>query len=221
MQTVQKGSDFLAERMCKFKYDELGQTELNEFYNDVQLLIWKLIHTNYCPLNKMDLHQDIWQHITKVKHTWDETRGTKVSTWLFHVITSKIKTLRKYSTRRNNIIYENAFAQNDTPMVSTVLDDLDDRKTEIFDINQEQYSRRLFNIIMDDLSESEKQYVDLMMNQNKEMIADFGKDKKKKLSKLSQADVGKILGWKRGKTNIFKKKLKYKILNKLEKTDVF
>ena len=216
-----KSSDHLMEKMVKFKYDDISQMELNEFYDEVKLLIWRAIHECYCPMNKLDMQHDLWCHITKVKHKWDEKRSNNVSTWLYRVISNRIKEMQKYTSRRNFIIPENVMKQDDDAR-SNILEMLDGNKCELFDEYADKYCNKLFDNVMEDLDEDEKKYVRLMVDgkYNQELIQKYSRGKNK-VKKLPQWIVAKVMGWRRGKTNCFKRKLKEKIIKKLEITDVF
>lgn len=89
--------------MIKYKYDTITPSELNEFHNRIEKLIYKVIRKNFLMMDIKDIYQEVWRKICKCKHTWNENKGTMVSTWIVIVAQSVINSLRqnknKYDSR--------------------------------------------------------------------------------------------------------------------------
>lgn len=87
------------ELMIKYKYDKITPDELNELHNRIERLIYKVIRKNYLMMDIRDIYQEIWRRIIRSKHTWNEHKGTMVSTWIVVVAQSVINTLRSKKNR--------------------------------------------------------------------------------------------------------------------------
>ena len=89
--------------MLKFKYGNLTASEEYQFHEAMKNLIYKVMHTNCVMMDWDDVYQEIWRKICRSKHTWDEDKGTYVSTWITIVASTVISTLRtnvsKYNSR--------------------------------------------------------------------------------------------------------------------------
>lgn len=89
--------------MIKFKYGISTPQEENELHENIKNLLYKVIHKNNIYMNFCDVYQEIWKKIIRSKHTWNELKGTRVSTWIVVVANSVINTLRqeliKYNSR--------------------------------------------------------------------------------------------------------------------------
>lgn len=89
--------------MLKFKYGNLTKDEEREFHEAVKKLIYKVMHSNNVMMNWDDVYQEIWRKICRSRHTWNEDKGTYVSTWITIVASTVISTLRtnvkKYNSR--------------------------------------------------------------------------------------------------------------------------
>jgi DNA-directed RNA polymerase specialized sigma24 family protein len=61
------------------------------------------MHSNNVMMDWDDVYQEIWKKIIRCRHTWNESKGTMVSTWITIVANSVINTLRqsvnKYRSR--------------------------------------------------------------------------------------------------------------------------
>lgn len=88
--------------MIKFKYSISTAEEETKLYENIKNLIFKAMHKNNVMMPFEDVCQEIWKKIIKSKHTWDELKGTRVSTWIVVVANSVINTLRKEITKYNS-----------------------------------------------------------------------------------------------------------------------
>jgi hypothetical protein len=85
------------ELMIKYKYDTISRDELNELHDNLEKLIYQVIHKNYVSENFYDVYLEIWKKIIKYKDKWDENRKNNVSTWIAKVAFNVIQTIRKKS----------------------------------------------------------------------------------------------------------------------------
>ena len=85
------------ELMIKYKYNTITPLELNELHNNLEKLIYQIIHKNYVSENFYDVYLEIWKKICKYKDRWDENRKNNVSTWIAKVSFNVIQTIRKKS----------------------------------------------------------------------------------------------------------------------------
>lgn len=101
--------------MIKFKYNISTNAEETKLYENIKNLIYKAMHKNSVMMPFEDVCQEIWKKIIKSKHTWDELKGTKVSTWIVIVANSVINTLRKEIARYNSryCLYEDLNSEKD------------------------------------------------------------------------------------------------------------
>ena len=96
--------------MIKFKYGCLTPEEETQFHEDMRKLIYKAMHRGTVPMDWDDLYQEIWKKIVKSRHSWNESNGTMVSTWITIVAMSVMNTMRKRVNTYNSryIPYEDA-----------------------------------------------------------------------------------------------------------------
>ncbi len=95
-------SDINRKLMIKFKYGNLTRAEEKEFHEAIKKIIYKVMHKNNIMMDWEDLYQEIWKKIIKSKHTWKESKGTMVSTWITIVANSVINTLHQSVNRYNS-----------------------------------------------------------------------------------------------------------------------
>lgn len=88
------GNDINRKLMIGFKYGTLSASENNQFHEAIRKIIYRVMHTNNVMMDWDDVYQEIWKKIIRYRHTWKESRGTKVSTWVTIVANSVINTLR-------------------------------------------------------------------------------------------------------------------------------
>lgn len=88
--------------MIKFKYGNLTIVQQMQFHDNIKKLIYKVMHNNNVMMDWDDVYQEIWKKIIKSKHTWNETKGTMVSTWITIVANSVINTLRQNVNKYNS-----------------------------------------------------------------------------------------------------------------------
>ena len=81
--------------MIKFKYGCLSGVEETQFHEDMRKLIYKAMHRGAVQMDWDDLYQEIWRKIVKSRHSWNESNGTMVSTWITIVAMSVMNTMRK------------------------------------------------------------------------------------------------------------------------------
>ena len=101
--------------MIKFKYNISTDAEETKLYENIKNLIYKAMHKNNVMMPFEDVCQEIWKKIIKSKHTWNELKGTRVSTWIVVVANSVINTLRKEVTKYNSryCLYEDLNSEKD------------------------------------------------------------------------------------------------------------
>lgn len=97
-----KEKDRNRELMIKYKYNRITEDELNQLHNGLSKLIYKIIHSNNIYIDTEEIYQEVWLKIAKSKHTWNETKGTFVSTWVSLVCQSVCNTLRKSLLKRRS-----------------------------------------------------------------------------------------------------------------------
>lgn len=97
-----KTNDPNREYMIKFKYGNLSYLEEMEFHENIKKLIYKVMHTNNITMDFNDVYQEVWKKIIKCRHTWKQSKGTMVSTWITIVTHSVINTLRQVVTKYNS-----------------------------------------------------------------------------------------------------------------------
>lgn len=106
-----KVSDPNRKLMIKFKYGNMTIEEENQFHENIKKLVFNVMHKNNIMMEWDDIYQEIWKKIIKSKHTWNENKGTMVSTWITIVANSVINTLRlivnKYHS--NCCLYDDIF----------------------------------------------------------------------------------------------------------------
>lgn len=85
------------ELMIKFKNDLITDSELNELHENLEKLIFKIIHENYVSEDFGDVVSKIWEKIIRYKHCYNENNGAYVTTWIATVARNVINTLRKKS----------------------------------------------------------------------------------------------------------------------------
>lgn len=102
--------------MIKFKYNIANTEEETMLYENIKKLIFKAMHKNNVMMPFEDVCQEIWKKIIKSKHTWNELKGTRVSTWIVIVANSVINTLRKEVARYNSryCLYEDLNVDKET-----------------------------------------------------------------------------------------------------------
>ena len=96
--------------MIKFKYGCLNKEEETQFHEDMKKLIYKAMHRGTVQMDWDDLYQEIWRKIVKSRHSWNESNGTMVSTWITIVAMSVMNTMRKRVNAYNSryVAYEDA-----------------------------------------------------------------------------------------------------------------
>lgn len=97
-----KSNDPNRNYMIKFKYGNLNYNEEIEFHENIKKLIYKVMHSNNITMDWDDIYQEIWKKIIKCRHTWNESKGTMVSTWITIVAHSVINTLRQVVNKYNS-----------------------------------------------------------------------------------------------------------------------
>lgn len=88
--------------MIKFKYGNLSIIQQYKFHQNIKKLIYKVMHSNNVMMDWDDVYQQIWKKIIKCRHTWNESKGTRVSTWITVVANSVINTLRQNVNKYNS-----------------------------------------------------------------------------------------------------------------------
>lgn len=176
--------------MIKFKYNISTPEEDMTLYENIKKLIFKVMHKNNVMLPFEDVCQEIWKKIIKSKHTWNELKGTRVSTWIVIVANSVINTLRKNVARYNSryCLYEDLNAEKD--------DEINDVESSVAmknHIMDENYIipayENSFSNFYKDLTESEKKIVDLAFN-----MSDANAFRNYKRGKISTLNLRKKLG---------------------------
>ena len=106
-----KISDPNRELMIKFKYGNLTTQEQNQFHQNIKKLVYKVMHSNNIMMEWDDIYQEIGKKIIKFRHTWNENKGTMVSTWITIVANSVINTLRLNVNKYNSYccLYDDIF----------------------------------------------------------------------------------------------------------------
>ncbi len=112
--------------MIKFKYGTITESEFNTFYENVKKLIYKAMHSRMVVMDWDDIYQEIWQKIIRSKHTWKESKGTYVSTWVTIVAFSVLSTLRQNAIKHNSrfCLYEDLKASVENGEENPELNDI-------------------------------------------------------------------------------------------------
>lgn len=160
------------ELMTKYKYDEITDEELNEFYCNIEKLIYKIIKNNYVTESFGDICNEIWKRIAKYRNNWDETKGVCVSTWVGKVAINVIQTFRKRSMtyRARNVSLDGmvAFGKGgeEIPL------DVENLIAENKDNSGEKRNLFYKNIVdcFDVFNDTEKQIVELFLNDEPETL---------------------------------------------------
>lgn len=149
--------------MIKFKYGISTREEETQLYENIKNLIFKAMHKNNVMMPFEDVCQEIWKKIIKSKHTWNELKGTRVSTWIVVVANSVINTLRKEVAKYNSryCLYEDLNSEKDG-------DETDDIESSVALKNHvldEDYDvpvyENSFTNFYNDLTPKEKRLVDM------------------------------------------------------------
>lgn len=90
------------ELMIKFKYNQATPADEHQLHENIKNLIYKVMHSNFIRMDFEDVYQEIWKKIIKSKHTWNENKGTRVSTWIVIVANSVVNSLRQNIIRYNS-----------------------------------------------------------------------------------------------------------------------
>jgi len=90
------------ELMIKFKYNTATPSDEYQLHENIKNLIYKVMHSNFVRMDFEDVYQEIWKKIIKSKHTWNENKGTRVSTWIVIVANSVVNSLRQSVIRYNS-----------------------------------------------------------------------------------------------------------------------
>ena len=108
-------NDVNRQLMIKFKYNDMTEGEEKEFHEAIKKIIYKVMHKNGVMMDWEDVYQEIWKKIVKSKHTWQEWKGTMVSTWITIVANSVINTLHQSVNRYNSrfCLYDDLLSNTD------------------------------------------------------------------------------------------------------------
>ena len=184
--------------MLKFKYGNLTKAEENEFHESVKNLIYKAMHTNSVMMDWEDVYQEIWMKITKSKHTWDENKGTYVSTWITIVASTVINTLRSSVRRREShvLLYDDVLPSSEASGHEASTDYKMNSLFEHSSDMEDQSSRRYFwysqyDEFLASLDEAEK----AVMEAIKQMEDKFVRAYEKKRTTLPFKEVCDALGY--------------------------
>lgn len=151
--------------MIKYKYDTITPDELNELHNRIEKLIYKVIRKNYLMMDIRDIYQEVWKKICKCKNTWNEDKGTMVSTWIVIVAQSVINSLRQSKNK-----YDSRYMCYDD------LPDFEDGETAGEDravrsnptirdgFYRKEDSKLRIREFMSELSDNEKRIIDIIMS---------------------------------------------------------
>lgn len=206
--------------MLKFKYGNLTRVEEYEFHEKMKKLIYRVMHSNNVLMDWDDVYQEIWKKIVRCRHTWNENKGTYVSTWITIVANSVINTLRREVNRYNSryCLYDDLVSSSineedadpDYMMnrlanssVEDVLEDNTQRKRDKMDCLDEFKSS---------LNEAEKAFMDGIYGLEDKFIK--YKDKQKPLSELQE-----ILGYDDATFNLMLCSIRKKYCDAFEKNE--
>ena len=99
---VENTNDPNRELMIKFKYNTATDLDTTKLHENIKKLIYKVMHNNCIMMEFEDVYQEVWKKITKSKHSWNEKKGTRVSTWIVCVANSVVNSLRHTVNRHNS-----------------------------------------------------------------------------------------------------------------------
>lgn len=121
------------ELMIKFKYGMLTDMEETIFHDAIKKLIYKVMHSNNVMMDWDDVYQEIWKKIVNCRHTWNESHGTMVSTWITIVANSVINTLKKNVGRYKSryVLYDDLIDEDDSRNSNEVCDIIADHGRSI------------------------------------------------------------------------------------------
>lgn len=179
--------------MIKFKYGNLNSKQEFEFHQSIKKMIYKVMHSNNVIMDWQDVYQQIWKKIIKSKHTWNESKGTMVSTWITIVANSVINTLRqvvnRYKTR--NLLYEDIYssAQEEGDISSSqqkydLLSYIQDQNITMNVDLQRSLWKQMYDQFYNSLDEKQKIVFDEMKKMQQYFIKSYSKNTKAPYNKL-------------------------------------
>lgn len=171
--------------MIKFKYGNLTPMQENKFHNDIKKLIYRVMHNNNVMMDWDDVYQEIWKKIIKSRHTWNQSKGTMVSTWITIVANSVINTLRQNVNRHNSryCLYEDLCASTDDDAESS-----DKQKMDLVqfinddnNLYDKSFQKNIWNEkyiqFLNSLNESEKLFMQAVYDMDNNYYCNFYKVK--------------------------------------------
>lgn len=174
--------------MYKFKYDEITDSELNDFYLKIKNMLWWWIEKSFFRADKNDVFQDIWLHLTNQKHKWKEESPNMVSSWMWFVISNWIKTIKYYEARKNRS--QICFSD----FVLTETEDADDLLGRYCDNRQDR--TLLCEAIRQwesTLTGEKKLYVQLLIDPGNDILSLVNSKKKYYSEKISKVDMAQMM----------------------------
>lgn len=181
--------------MIKFKYGTITESEFQTFHENIKKLIYKAMHSRMVVMDWDDIYQEVWQKIIRSKHTWNESKGTYVSTWVTIVTFSVLSTLRQNAIKHNSrfCLYEDLKASvekgEDNPELNDIL--LYHKGDETF---LEKIGGRIsttmwnvdFQAFMKELTMAEKTVIKAAFELEKEFIRAYEGNGKRPLAELRE-----------------------------------
>lgn len=172
----------------KYKYNKITESQLKQLHDQLQKLIHDVIRKNYIIMDQKDVYQQIWKKIAKAKHSWNEDAGTKVSTWIVIVCISVINGLRLKvkKNRQRYVLYNdlNPQIQQDDNNQRGQTMALKYGMLEQKPLQNLCFSQQMSNFL-EQLTEQEKNIVDIILNVDLKDLNKNGNDKyvKKQITK--------------------------------------
>lgn len=160
------------ELMVKYKYDTISEDELNELYENLEKVVYKIVRHNYVSENFEDVCNEVWRRIAKYKHKFDETKNICVTTWVGKVTINVINTIRRKSIvyKSRNVSYDGMMVYNKKGEAQEI--DPDKIFAEEKDDTGE-YRKTIYENIMscfEDCNDIEKQIINLYLNEDDENL---------------------------------------------------
>lgn len=168
--------DILREYFIKWKYDNITDEELHHIYFLIKGMIWVQINRCYCSMINDDIFNEIWLHIQNSLKKWNEFSSNYVSTWLYPVISNRLKYLQyKESMLARKIYFIDDYSYFEKNMINN---DYKSAKHEC-----------IRDCIENDLNEKEKLVVELLYDPSDDALMFANANKKYYQKQISKSNI--------------------------------
>ena len=149
------------------------------------------MHKNNVMMDWDDVYQEIWKKIIKCRHTWNESKGTMVSTWITIVANSVINTLRQNVNKYNSryCLYDDLCSssneENDTDrMKYDYVQYLQNEQNLLDKSFDEQMWKEKYYEFLYSLNDCEKVFLKVANNMQEDFLKAYDNEKRLPLNKL-------------------------------------